>query len=144
MLYKEALPAANLRKELIQMEILEVSALIGTGGFALWQGELLPTVMAVGTLAGLAAWHTVHKLKNRKLDQTDLILQTAIVEDGALIEVDPSASEPLSTELVDNNEASVTETLIAIAVGNENPQIIGPRPSSRNRSRRRHLRNSRS
>ncbi len=120
----EARPTENLTRTLLKLEILEVSALIGTGGFALMQGEIMPTVMAVCTLTGLAAWHTIHFLKDRKSNQTELPLsQTRIVE----------VSEPPP---IDVNQ-SVQETLRAIYDGDLDPSIKAISKHARRRIKKR-------
>lgn len=120
----EAISTPNLRKTLLKLEILEVSALIGTGGFALWQSELLPTVMVVGTLAGIAAWHKIRGLKDQKSNQTALSLSpTGIIE----------KPEPPPIDDVQN----VQDTLQAIYDGDLDPSIKANSKHARRRIKKR-------
>lgn len=129
MFNKEALPTANLRKTLLKFEILEIGALIGTGGFAVIQGELLPTVMAVGTLAGLAAWHAIHIWNDRKSNQTALPMPQTEIEGG----LSEAAELPTALFLPDDAAVSIQETLDAIHDGDLFPKIIGTKKHSRRR-----------
>lgn len=124
MLNKEALPNTKLRNVFQKFEILEISALIGTGGFAVLQGELLPTVMAVGALAGIAAWHTIHVWKDRKSNQTALTLSDVV-------------EQPTQISPSDNTAESVRETLDAIHEGDLFPSIKAPSKHARRRIKKR-------
>ncbi len=46
-------------------EAAEIGTLISTGAMSYVNGELLPTVLAVGTIVALASWHGYHRLKDR-------------------------------------------------------------------------------
>ncbi len=123
----EVRPTANLTGALLKLEILEVSALIGTGGFALWQNELLPTVMAVGTIIGLTAWHKIHSLKDQKSNQTALPLSQEAVEPAT------PAPSPL------DDAESVRETLRAIHDGDSFPSFRADSLSGHIKMKHRHL-----
>lgn len=58
------LPTEPIRQFLRYVEAAEIVTLVGTGAIAYFSGELVPTVMAVGIVVGLAAWHG-HHFKDR-------------------------------------------------------------------------------
>lgn len=59
------LPTEPIRQFLRYVEAAEIVTLVGTGAIAYFSGELVPTVMAVGIVVGLAAWHGHHFIKGR-------------------------------------------------------------------------------
>lgn len=67
---------SGFRNFLIKVEALEILALVGSGSFALSQGEVGLTLGAVGTIVGLAAWHRHNWLRNQADRAGDVVPET--------------------------------------------------------------------